>query len=111
MKNTIEYNGIEYELVFNLNVMEAIQEEYGTIEAWGDTIEKSEEPKAKDIKFGFMTMLNEGIDIYNDEHEDKREFLTAKQVGRIISKIGLDKVSEALNQTVIESTKSDEKNE
>lgn len=110
MDNKINYNGIDYDLVFNLNVMEVIQEEYGTIEKWGETIEKSAEPKAKDVKFGFMAMLNEGIDIYNEEHEDKREFLTAKQVGRIISKIGLEKASEALNQTVIDSTKSEEKN-
>ena len=35
MRNEIEYNGKKYSIVFNLNVMEAIQEEYGTIGEWG----------------------------------------------------------------------------
>ena len=109
-KKTIKYKGEEYELVFNLNVMEEIQDVYGSVEVWGNLVEAEDEPKAKDIKFGFKAMLNEGIDIYNDEHEEKREFLTEKQVGRIISEIGLLEAARTLNKTVIDSTKSDEKN-
>ena len=30
-----EYKGKEYKLVFNLNVMEVIQDKYGTLENWG----------------------------------------------------------------------------
>ena len=30
----ITYKEKEYKVVFNLNVMEAIQEEYGTIDKW-----------------------------------------------------------------------------
>ena len=108
--NAIEYKGKSYELAFNLNVMEEIQEKYGSVEKWGNLIEQEEEPKAKDIKFGFVAMLNEGIDIYNEEHDDKREFFTSKQVGRIISEIGLSEVAEKIRNNVIESTKSDEKN-
>ena len=109
-KKTIKYKGEEYELVFNLNVMEEIQDVYGSVEAWGNLVEAEEEPKAKDIKFGCTAMINEGIDIYNESHEDKREFLTEKQVGRIISEIGLLEAARTLNRTVIDSTKSDEKN-
>lgn len=109
-KQAIKYKGKDYELVFNLNVMEEIQEEYGSVEKWGELVEAAAEPKAKDIKFGFTAMLNEGIDIYNEEHEDTREFLTVKQVGRILSTIGLEEVAKKLNKTVIDSTKSDEKN-
>ena len=90
--------------------MEEIQEEYGSVEAWGELVEADAEPKAKDIKYGFTAMLNEGIDIYNETHDNKREFLTAKQVGRIISDIGLAAAAQTLNETVVESTKSDEKN-
>jgi hypothetical protein len=108
----ISYKGKEYELVFNLNVMEEIQEEYGSVEAWGDLVEAEAEPKAKDIKYGFKAMLNEGIDIYNEEHADEepRPFFTEKQVGRIISEIGLMEAAKTLNKTVIDSTKTDEKN-
>lgn len=114
-KSYIDYKGEKYELVFNLNVMEEIQAEYGSVEAWGDLVEAEAEPKAKDIKFGFTAMLNEGIDIYNEEHENDedfkaRAFLTEKQVGRIISEIGLVNAAKQLNKQVIESTKSDEKN-
>ena len=109
-KQTIKHKGKDYELVFNLNVMEEIQEEYGSVEAWGELVEASAEPKAKDVKFGFTAMINEGIDIYNEEHEEQREFLTSKQVGRILSEIGLAEVAQKLNKTVIDSTKSDEKN-
>ena len=114
-KSYIDYKGEKYELVFNLNVMEEIQAEYGSVEAWGDLVEAEAEPKAKDIKYGFTVMLNEGIDIYNEEHESdedfkKRSFLTEKQVGRIISEVGLVEAARRLNKQVIDSTKSDEKN-
>lgn len=114
-KSIINHKGIDYELVFNLNVMELIQEEYGSVEAWGELVEAEVEPKAKDLKYGFTAMINEGIDIYNEDHTDdegfiKRPFLTEKQVGRIISEIGLANAAKTLNKTVIDSTKSDEKN-
>lgn len=114
-KSFIDYKGEKYELVFNLNVMEEIQAEYGSVEAWGNLVEAEAEPKAKDIKYGFTAMINEGIDIYNEEHADdedfkKRSFLTEKQVGRIISEIGLVEAARRLNKQVIDSTKSDEKN-
>lgn len=114
-KSFIEHKGNKYELVFNLNVMEDIQEEYGSVEAWGELVEAEAEPKAKDIKYGFTAMLNEGIDIYNEEHADDedfkaRPFFTEKQVGRIVSEIGLFEAAKQLNKTVVDSTKSDEKN-
>lgn len=114
-KSTISHNGLDYELVFNLNVMEQIQEAYGSVEAWGELVEAEAEPKAKDLKYGFTAMLNEGIDIYNEEHANDedfkaRPFLTEKQVGRIISQIGLAEAAKTLNKTVVDSTKSDEKN-
>lgn len=113
-KMSITYKGIEYELVFNLNVMEVIQDKYGSVEKWGNLVEAEDEakdePKAKDIKFGFWAMLNEGIEIYNEDHEEERELLTERQVGRIVSEIGLAEAAKALNKTVVDSTKSDEKN-
>lgn len=114
-KSIINHNGIDYELVFNLNVMEEIQEKYGSVEAWGELVEAEEEPKAKDLKYGFTAMLNEGIDIFNEEHANdegfkERPFFTEKQVGRIISEIGLANAAKTLNKTVIDSTKSEEKN-
>ena len=108
---TIEYKRKKYKLVFDMNVMEEIQEKYGSIEKWGELTDGSKgEPNAKAIKFGFTAMLNEGIDIDNEENGTKEKPLTLKQVGRMITEIGFTNSAEALNKTVVESTKSDEKN-
>lgn len=114
-KVEIAYKGVNYALVFNLNVMEEIQEEYGSVEAWGELTEAADEPNAKAIKFGLCAMLNEGIEIYNEDNEDKDDFVerkpfTLRQVGRVISEEGLLNVATKINKTVVDSTKSDEKN-
>ena len=111
MRNEIEYNGTKYNLVFNLNVMEVIQDEYGTLDKWGSLTDGSKgEPNAKAIIFGLTAMINEGIDIDNEKDGSNRKPLTHKQVGRILTEIGLSNATNKINQVVIESTKSDEKN-
>lgn len=109
----IEYKGNEYAIVFNLNVMERIQEEYGSLDEWGNLTDgtKSGEPDAKAVIFGFTEMINEGIDIANEDNGTDIKPLTLKQVGRIISEVGLENATQQLNETVVESTKGDEKNE
>lgn len=107
----IQYKDKEYSIVFNLNVMERIQEEYGTIEKWGDLTDGSKgEPNAKAVIFGFTEMINEGIDIQNEEKGTEDKFLSLKQVGRMITEIGLLNATKQLNDTVVKSTKSKRKN-
>lgn len=107
----LEYKNKKYKLVFNLNVMEAVQEEYGSLEEWGNLTDgKKGEPNAKAVIFGFTQMINEGIDIDNEENETNEKPLTLKQVGRIITEVGMGEAVKNLNQTIIESTKSEEKN-
>lgn len=114
ISKVINYKGKDYKLVFNLNVMELIQEEYGTLNKWGDLTDgkgsKGGETDVKALIFGFTAMLNEGIDIDNDENGTNEPFLTPKKVGRMLSDIGFDKATEDMNSVVIESVKSDEKN-
>ena len=116
MKETrgkIEYKGREYGLVFNLNVMESIQDEYETVERWSELMYGNgdeSEPNAKALKFGFREMLNEAIDIDNEENGTDDKFLTLKQVGRILTEVGLENVASAMLSTVKESTESTEKN-
>ena len=110
---TLEYKGKEYKLVFNLNVMEVIQDKYGTLENWGkltDGTENDGEPNAKAVIFGITAMLNEGIDIDNEENGTKEKMLTNKQVGRMITEIGLKSSAKLMNGVVIDSTQSAEKN-
>jgi len=116
----LKLNEIEYPVVFNLNVMQAIQEEYGSLDAWGDLTEAKQdeqdghklvkEPDAKAVIFGFTEMINEGIDIRNEKEGKSDKFLSTRQVGRIITEYGLAKAVALQNQTVIESSKSTEKN-
>lgn len=101
VRKDFECEGVIYPLVFNLNVMELIQEQYGSVEKWGDltdgtfygkqNYEKKNgedswelltddeklankgEPDAKSIIFGFCQMINEGIDIDNEELVAKGE--------------------------------------
>lgn len=107
----LQVNGKEYMVVFNLNVMETIQEEYGTISRWGEITDGSEgEPNAKAVLFGLTAMINEGIDISNEEHGTNDPFLTQKQVGRLLTQYGFANATKLMNDTVIASSQSAEKN-
>lgn len=134
-----------YKAVFNLNVMQEIQNEYGTFEKWGQltdgfiydensekvvkkdadgnvitrTVKKADgttekqvvyetkEINLKALIFGIKLMINEGIDIDNETRDVKEPFLTDKQVGRIVTEMGISNATSDLNQAVINSTKSD----
>lgn len=138
-------NGKEYKAIFNLNVMQSIQVEFGTFESWGELtdgfvydengerklkldsdgnpiIKKIKnkngeevevevyETKEVDIKaliFGIKEMINEAIDIDNENNQLNQPLLTEKQVGRLITAMGIEKATSKLNETVIESTKDD----
>lgn len=107
-----ELNGKKYILCFDLNVMEAIQAEYGTIEKWSDLTNGSEngEADASAILFGFTEMLNEGIDIMNEQNGTNEKPLTKRQVGRILTQFGMQNVAEKLAETVSKAGKEEEKN-
>ena len=110
-------NGKEYKAVFNLNVMQEIQLKYGTFKKWGELTDgkrkdaESDEYKEVDIEaliFGIKAMLNEAIDIDNENCDVKEPFLTEKQVGRLITDMGIMEATKKVNQTVVDATKSDE---
>ena len=91
--------------------IKTIQDEYGTLEKWGNLTDgDGGEPNAKAVIFGFREMMNEGIDIQNEENGTDEKPLTLKQVGRIITEYGLLNATKVMNNTVVESTKSNEKN-
>lgn len=108
----IDYKGKKYYLVFDMNVVETLQTKYESFNKWSDLVQPTDgtECNIEALKFGFCEALNEGIDIVNEDLEEKLEFLTLKQVGRIITDIGLREVNEKIQNAVIESTKSEEKN-
>ena len=109
----IEYKGQKYNIVFDINVVEALQNKYGSFNKWSDLIQptkKDVECNIEALKFGFCEAINEGIDIANEDREEKLQPLTLKQIGRIITEIGLKNVNEKIQDAVIESAKSEEKN-
>ena len=104
VSNVITYKGKPYKIVFNLNVMEVIQDEYKTLEAWGELTDgKAGEVNVKALIFGLTAMLNEGIDITNEDNNANEPYFTHKQVGRLLTDIGLEKTTEAVNDLVIDS--------
>lgn len=106
----IETSKRRYPIVFNINVMEEIQEAYGSMSAWGEIVENSEngEPKVKDLKIGLMMMINEGIDIENEEQGKNEPMVTAKQVGRLVSEVGFVEIIKKIQEITIESTNAGE---
>jgi len=104
----IEYKGKKYKLVFNLNVMEKIQDEYETLDKWADlTSGKNQEVNIKALKFGFTEMINEGLEI--EAEKNGTEFNPVKQsfIGRMLTDVGLEDMTNALQETIVESTKGD----
>lgn len=103
-----EYKEKKYKTVFNLNVMEQIQDEYGSIDKWGRLTEGDEngEPNVKAVKFGFTAMINEAIEIENEETGANIRPVTKSFVGRMLTDIGIDEMSKVLQETVINSTQN-----
>ncbi len=111
LKSEIEVNGVKYDLYFNLNVMEEIQAEYKTLDKWAELTDGTNgEVDIKALIFGVLCMINEGIDINNEKNNENKPFMNKKQVGRLITELGVKEMTTKVNDAVIKSTKSDEKN-
>lgn len=112
VSSKLTYRDKEYKLVFNLNVMERIQDEYKTLDKWGELTDGSKgEVNIKALVFGITEMINEAIDIDNDENGTSDPFVSHKKVGRMLTEIGIEKAAQNMNDLVVESTKDDSKNE
>ena len=117
MKDEIIYLDEEkkYPLIFNLNVMEIIQNKYGSLRKWQESIfvdKESEdkeqlEPNISDVIFGLKEMMNEAVDILNEEREEKQTLFTDKQVERIITKIGLKGSTNKIGESILKANKVD----
>ena len=95
----------KYPMAFTINVMERIEDEYGGLKSWVSLVDK-EEPSYKAIKFMVLEVINEGLDI-----SGKDEALSSKEVGRLITRVGLDIIGTELLTLISESLpKSDSKN-
>lgn len=108
MGNDIRYLKTKNEtfpFTYSLNVMEAIQNEFGSLNEWSDMVEPKDgsEPKIKALLFFFKEAINEGIDIENENSDQPRKFVNERKVGRIITELGVKTVLEQLKRTVIDA--------
>jgi len=101
-KVSINIDNKDYPLAYDLNVIEIIQEKYGTMDKWYDKLSggKTGEVRIGDIIWIFKEMFNEGIEIHNDENNDTMPSVTLKQAGRLISKYGPKEATEKLKEMV-----------
>lgn len=107
-KNTIEYKGKQYPIVFNINVLAEIQEKYGSVDAWTQLLN---DENFKAIRWGFMVAINEGVDEFNEESDEKLNFLDEKQVGRLITSLGTDQSVIKLAEVLTDSLDEPDPNE
>lgn len=105
----LETDSEKFPLAFTLNVMESIQDEYGTLSEWSELIRNKKEPNIKALKFFITEAINEGIDIENEKSSEKRVSITSSKAGRIITEIGLKKVANTITKMITESMPHDEK--
>lgn len=106
--NYLETNEENFPMVFTLNVMESIQEKYGSIEAWSNLIQRDGEPDIKALKFFIAESINEGIDIENEKLGEKHKPITLKKAGRILTEIGLSGAANKIMSTISESVQTGE---
>lgn len=97
MKLIIKYLDEEqkYPIVFDINVIDEMQDEYGSIDKWQ---KKLEEGNLKCVKKTFTSAINEAYDILG-----KDETVTEKQVGRLLTEIDYQKAFIVLTGLVGES--------
>ena len=105
----LETDSEKFPLAFTLNVMEALQDEYGTLSEWSELIRNQKEPNIKALKFFITEAINEGIDIENEKSSEKRVSITSSKAGRIITEIGLKRVANTITKMITESMPHDEK--
>ncbi len=105
--NYLETKTEKYPLVFTLNVMESIQEKYGTIEAWSNLIQRDGEPDIKALKFFITKAINEGLEIEAEKNGEKRKAITSKKAGRILTEIGLSGAASKIMATISDSVEMD----
>ncbi|MEE3440294.1 hypothetical protein, partial [Ruminococcus sp.] len=99
--------------------MATLQKKYGSIQAWADVVEPKPkkngeriEPDLDALIFFFTEAFNEGIEVENEEKNINRQLLTSRQVGRLVTKLGLEEANKKLKEAVINAQpeKVEEKN-
>jgi hypothetical protein len=95
----IEHEGIKYPLIIDLNAMEDFQKSF--FAETGKSITESESFENFGLTAGilqFQAALNEGIDYENQKKGTNRKPVSKREAGRIMSEIGMEKVSSVISE-------------
>lgn len=82
----IKINGIEYPTAFTFRVMEEIQEEYGTVTKWQETMYPDNEryPNIKAFRWTLLQTINEGIRKLNKTKAETRGYITEVDIEELL---------------------------
>ena len=93
---TIELSGDKIPLMCNLGVLEELQDEFGTIQDFISkiaplnddgqidfkTVREDWLPDAHALVYALPRMISEGIEVYNENHKNRIEKMTPKEIFR-----------------------------
>ncbi len=101
-----------YPICMNINVVEDIQNKYGSIPKWGEVVanKDSDVINIKDLKIGVLLMINEAIDIENSKKapEERVPFVNERELGRILTEVGLDNAKNIIFDLAKESNSTED---
>ena len=100
-----------FPILYDINVLEAIQQKFGGLSAWSDKLSpETGEPPLSAVIDTVEILIAEGIDAKADEGEEIA-MPNRKQIGRLISRIGLEKTLEIIKESAVAAAgEGDEKN-
>ena len=85
----IELNGKQYYLLFDLNVLDEVQDKFGGYDKLNEVFKQDNPRMMKDLKWLLTMLINEGM-------EDEEKELTEKQVGKMIHMGNFAMIQEAI---------------
>lgn len=85
----IELNGMKYHLLFDLNVLDEVQDKFGGYDKLNEVFKQDNPRMMKDLKWLLTMLINEGM-------EDDETELTEKQVGKMIHMGNFAMIQEAI---------------
>ncbi len=101
-----EFDGKEYPLALNFNVIAEIQDKYGDLDTCFSGMDK-----ARTQIWLLCTLLNEAVEIHNEKSQDQWDKLTESQVGRRIDTQTVNEMLESLTEVVREGLPDGEETE
>ena len=103
----IDYFDRKYPVTLDLNVTQAIQKKYGSLDRWGEIMDAEETP-IEDVVWLYHEMINEGIEIENDLKGEDRSPIDFKTAARIISFMGEEESGNTLQELLEEGVIDEE---